>query len=136
MTQTREREARTEEARRRSPGAVVGGAVGLLSGVAALGGAELSAALFGQGSSPVIAVGGATIDASPEWLKSFAIRTFGSDDKLALLIGIGVILAIAAIVLGVLSVRRPRLGILGLIVFGLTGIAASVSRPANGIADA
>ena len=40
-------------------------------------------------------MGGAAVDASPEWLKSFAIRTFGEQDKMALLIGIGVVLTIA-----------------------------------------
>ena len=51
--------------------------MGVLAAGVALGTAELLAALFGPGSSPIVAVGGAAVDASPEWLKSFAIRTFG-----------------------------------------------------------
>jgi DMSO/TMAO reductase YedYZ molybdopterin-dependent catalytic subunit len=84
----------------------------------------------------MIAVGAAAIDATPEWLKTFAIREFGSRDKLALLIGIGTVLAIVAIVLGVVSVRRPRVGAFGLAFFGAIGVAASVTRPANGFGDA
>ena len=81
----------------------------------ALGTAELLAAVFGPGSSPIVAVGGAAVDASPEWLKSFAIRTFGEQDKLALLIGIGVVLTIAVAIVGAASVaaaapRHRRVG--------------------------
>ena len=114
--------------RRRGAGA----AIGLLSGAVALGIAQLTAGLVGGASSPVIAVGEWTIDASPEWLKSFAIRTFGSNDKAALLTGMGVVLVAAAIVLGIVSVRRPRAGIAGLVVLGGVGAIAAATRPANG----
>jgi DMSO/TMAO reductase YedYZ molybdopterin-dependent catalytic subunit len=107
----------------------------LAAGVA-LGVAELLAALFGPGSSPIVAVGGAAVDASPEWLKSFAIRTFGAHDKVALLIGIGLVLIVVVSVLGAASERRPRLGIVGSVALGVIGAAAAVSRPANGLADA
>jgi DMSO/TMAO reductase YedYZ molybdopterin-dependent catalytic subunit len=113
-----------------------GAAIGVLAAGVALGTAELLAALFGPGSSPIVAVGGAAVDASPEWLKSFAIRTFGSQDKIALLIGIGVVLVVVVSTLGAASVRRPRLGIVGSVVLGAIGAAAAVSRPANDPSDA
>ena len=66
-----------------------GALVGLLTVAVALGIAELTAAFVGgEQASPVIAVGGVAIDATPEWLKSFAIRTFGERDKDVLTIGI------------------------------------------------
>ena len=65
------------------PRRAAGAAIGVLAAGVALGVAELLAAVFGPGSSPIVAVGGAAIDASPEWLKSFAIRTFGAHDKVA-----------------------------------------------------
>jgi DMSO/TMAO reductase YedYZ molybdopterin-dependent catalytic subunit len=108
----------------------------VLAAAVALGIAELLAAVFGPGSSPIVAVGGAAVDASPEWLKSFAIRTFGARDKVALLIGIGVVLLVLVSVLGAASGRRPRLGIVGSVVLGAIGAAAAFSRPANGLADA
>jgi DMSO/TMAO reductase YedYZ molybdopterin-dependent catalytic subunit len=114
----------------------LGGVIGLLAGAVALGTAELVAAVLGPGSSPIVAVGGAAIDASPEWLKAFAIRTFGEHDKLVLLLGIGIVLAILAAALGIASVRRPRLGIVGFVALSAIGAAAAVSRPANGPADA
>jgi DMSO/TMAO reductase YedYZ molybdopterin-dependent catalytic subunit len=119
----------------RAPSQVKGAAVGVLAACVALGAAELLAALFGPGSSPIVAVGGAAVDASPEWLKSFAISTFGERDKLALLIGIGVVLAIAVAVVGAASWRRPRLGIAASVVLGAIGAAAAVTRPVNGVGD-
>src|SRR5919204_3122675 len=113
-----------------------GATIGVLSGAVALGAAELLAAAFGPGSSPILAVGGAAIDASPEWLKSFAIRTFGASDKLALLVGIGLVLAVLAAVLGAASGRRPRLADGGLAVLGAIGAAAAASRPSNDWWDA
>jgi DMSO/TMAO reductase YedYZ molybdopterin-dependent catalytic subunit len=113
-----------------------GAVIGVLAAGVALGTAELLAAFFGPGSSPIVAVGGAAVDASPEWLKSFAIRTFGSQDKVALLVGIGVVLVVVVSVLGAASARRPRLGIVGSVILGAIGAAAAVGRPANDLADA
>jgi DMSO/TMAO reductase YedYZ molybdopterin-dependent catalytic subunit len=111
----------------------VGAAIGVLSGAVAIGAATLAAGVIGAGSSPILAVGAAAVDASPEGLKRFAIETFGTDDKTALLLGIGVVLTIAAVVLGIASIRRPRAGVIGLIVLGLIGAVAAVTRPANGL---
>jgi DMSO/TMAO reductase YedYZ molybdopterin-dependent catalytic subunit len=119
-----------------APRRVTGAIVGVLAAGVALGTAELLAALVGPGSSPILAVGGTAVDASPEWLKSFAIRTFGEQDKLALLIGIGVVLAIAVAAVGAASWRRPRLGIAASVVLGAIGAAAAVTRPANSLGDA
>ena len=113
-----------------------GAAIGVLAAGVALGTAELLAAVFGPGSSPIVAVGGAAVDASPEWLKSFAIRTFGERDKIALLIGIGVVLGVVVAVLGAGSGRRPRLGVVGPVILGAIGAAAAVTRPTNDLADA
>ena len=115
---------------------VAGGFLGLLSGAVALGAAQLIAGLLGGESSPMIAVGSASIDAAPAWVKEFAIRTFGTNDKRALLIGIAVILAIVAVVLGIASIRRPRVGMIGLVVFGAIGLVAALTRPSSGLEDA
>ena len=115
---------------------VAGAFLGLLSAAVALGVAQLVAGLVGGTSSPVIAVGSAAIDLAPPWLKSFAIDTFGSHDKPALLIGIGAILAIVAVVLGIISLRRPRVGVSGLVIFGAIGLVASLTRPTATLAYA
>ena len=103
--------------------------VGLICGAVAIGVAQLAAGLIDPGASPIVAVGSAAIDATPEWLKSFAIRTFGSNDKTALLAGIGVVLAIVASLIGVAAVRRPVWGYVGLAAFGLVGVIAAATRP-------
>src|SRR5215207_7321631 len=114
----------------------VGGAIGVLAAGVALGTAELLSAVFGPGSSPIVAVGGAAVDATPEWLKSFAIRTFGEQDKLVLLMGIGIVLGISVAIVGAASWRRPRLAIGASAVLGAIGAAAAVTRPANDLGDA
>src|SRR5690606_2759560 len=73
-----------------------------LCGIAAtavtLGVAELLAGLLvrlsgGSGTpSPLLAVGGAFVDRTPTWLKNWAVETFGTADKVALGVGIGVTL--------------------------------------------
>ena len=115
----------------------LGGALtGVLTAAVALGVAELVAGTISRESSPVIAVGSAFIDLTPRPLKDFAIRTFGEDDKNALLIGTGVVLVLFAIAIGLLTLRRRRYGVAGVAVFGLVGVAAALTRPGAGIADA
>ncbi len=107
----------------------LGVVLGVASACVALGVAHLVAAFVGGESSPVIAVGSAAIDLTPEWLKAFAIRTFGEQDKLVLLTGVAVVITVLAIVLGVASVGRPRTGLVGLTVLGAVGTAAALTRP-------
>src|SRR6478736_8512522 len=91
-----------------------GAVVGVLTALFALGIAEVIASFIDDQSSPLVAVGSALIDATPEWLKSFAIRTFGVNDKRALIVGMVVVILILAAVLGIASIRRPRIGLTGL----------------------
>jgi len=95
----------------------------------ALGVAQLVAGWVGVGASPVVAVGQGAIDRTPPWLKDFAIRTFGSHDKQVLLIGIGIVLVIAAVLIGIVAVRRPRVGWIGLAVLTGIGVWAVLTRP-------
>jgi DMSO/TMAO reductase YedYZ molybdopterin-dependent catalytic subunit len=110
--------------------------IGLVSGGVAIGVAQLIAGLMNPQASPIITVGQAVIDATPEWLKSWAIRTFGERDKLVLLGGMGVVLGGTSIALGIGSVRRPWVGIAGLVVFGVIGVAAAWTRPSAAPTDA
>src|SRR3989454_1921798 len=118
------------------PGRIVGGAIGLLSAAVALGVGHLIAGLVGGTSSPVIAVGSTAIDASPEWLKSYAIRTFGTNDKAVLVAGIGAVVAIVSIIVGVVALQRPRVGVVALVALGTVGATAAVARPENGLGAA
>ena len=79
--------------------------------------------------SPIDAVGSEVIDRAPVWLKDLAIEWFGTNDKLALRIGIITILTIAAVALGVAAARRVWVGVAGIAVFGVVGALAAAHRP-------
>ncbi|GAA3460922.1 molybdopterin-dependent oxidoreductase [Saccharothrix longispora] len=103
--------------------------VGLLGVAAALAAGHLVAALVGPPSSPFLAVGNTAIDFTPSPVKDFAVRTFGTYDKLVLLLGMALVLLVAALVAGLLSRRSPLPGTVLAVVLGLLGVAAVVYRP-------
>ncbi|MFI6522785.1 molybdopterin-dependent oxidoreductase [Spirillospora sp. NPDC050679] len=109
--------------------------IGLLCVAVALGAAEFAAAFVRAQAAPVIAVGGAAIDLTPEWLKSFAIRTFGEHDKQVLLGGLVLGLAVFAALLGLAAGRSRALGSLGVAALGLVGAVAAFTRPGGGLTD-
>ena len=119
-------------ARRR---ARLGAIAGLLAAATALGVGQLVAGLTGANGSPVVAVGQLQIDFTPPWLKNFAITNFGSDDKLVLVGGILVVLAIFAAVIGVEATRRLWYGMAGLLVFAAIGLTAAATRPTASVAS-
>ncbi|MFF7379078.1 sulfite oxidase [Streptomyces massasporeus] len=110
---------------------------GLLAGLTALAVAELVAGVLRPQAGPVVAVGGAAIDRTPAVVKDWAIRTFGTNDKLVLQIAILAVLAVFALALGVLALRHRRLGAAGILVFGAVGTVAALNRPdSTGLTDA
>ncbi|MFE9539687.1 molybdopterin-dependent oxidoreductase [Streptomyces sp. NPDC006691] len=110
---------------------------GLLAGYAALAVAELVSAAVRPQASPVVAVGGAAIDRTPPAVKDWAIRHFGTNDKLVLQLGILAVLALFAMLLGVIALRYRKIGALGVLLFGVVGALAATSRPdSTGAADA
>ncbi|MEG9550779.1 molybdopterin-dependent oxidoreductase [Streptomyces fimicarius] len=109
---------------------------GLLAGFASLAFAELVSAAVRPEASPVTAVGGAAIDRTPAGVKDWAIRTFGEDDKLVLQLGIVATLALLALAVGLLALRHRRTGAAAVLLFGVVGTAAAVSRPdSTGLVD-
>lgn len=108
---------------------VSGALMGLVTAAVAIGAADLVAGIVDPQASPIVAIGQAVIDATPEWLKSFAIRTFGSSNKAVLLLGIGGVLLGIAIALGLASRRRVGAGIAGLAGLGAVGALAAITRP-------
>jgi DMSO/TMAO reductase YedYZ molybdopterin-dependent catalytic subunit len=116
--------------------AAAGALTGLLATAAAIGVAQLVAGITGSAGEPVIAVGSAAIDLTPVPVKDFAIEHFGSHDKMVLLAGIYVVLALFAMLTGILARRRLAYGLAGLAVFAALGVAAEATRPVSGPADA
>ncbi|MBM2622079.1 molybdopterin-dependent oxidoreductase [Actinoplanes sp. LDG1-06] len=91
--------------------------------------AELFAAATRPDAAPLIAVGGAIIDATPTAVKEFAVRELGTHDKPVLLASIGLVLALFAAAIGVLGRRRRVLVVAGTVVLGAAGATAALSRP-------
>jgi DMSO/TMAO reductase YedYZ molybdopterin-dependent catalytic subunit len=110
--------------------ALLGAVAGLVAGGVAVTVGMLVAGLIGV-ISPIDGVGSAFIDRTPLWLKQRAIEWFGTNDKLALRVGITVILAVISVVLGMIATRQRIVGIAGISAFGVVGAAAASSRPAE-----
>jgi len=102
---------------------------GLLSGTVGVSIGYLVAGLTGPVGSPVVAVAQLLIDLSPPAAKDFAIRNFGTHDKLVLQIGVLVVLAAFAAVIGVLAQRSLALGVAGVGLFAVVGTIAAGTRP-------
>jgi DMSO/TMAO reductase YedYZ molybdopterin-dependent catalytic subunit len=102
---------------------------GLLAAAVALGIGQLVAGIVAPDGSPVVAVGEASIGLAPRPVHDFAISTFGSHDKVALVVGILAVLTIFAAIVGVLAMRRLWYGMSGLAVFAALGLLAALTRP-------
>ncbi|MET0662638.1 MAG: molybdopterin-dependent oxidoreductase [Ilumatobacteraceae bacterium] len=113
----------------------LGSVAGLTAAVVALGVAELVAGLSRTWKGPILDVGDRVIDHVPVAVKEFAIEQFGTNDKPALLVGIGAVLAIYAAVMGAIAFRtRIEIGLIGIGVFGLIGAYAALTRRVGGSA--
>jgi DMSO/TMAO reductase YedYZ molybdopterin-dependent catalytic subunit len=107
--------------------------VAVLTGVLGVGAAlavgHLVAGVLHPNASPFLAVGNTAIDLTPSALKEFAVRNFGTKDKLVLISGMGVVLFGFAVIAGLLSRRNPLPGTVLAVVLGGLGIAAVLARP-------
>ncbi len=117
---------------------LAGAVAGLVALVVFLGAAELVAAAVGPESAPTIAVGQVAIAHTPNGIKEFAIRHFGEHDKMALLTGISVVLALVAAGVGAAAgfTRRRVVAVLAAGVLGAVSAASAASLPTGGPLDA
>ena len=123
------------------PGIALSGLIGIIALGLTLALAELlsaAAQLFGwlaPASSPLGSLGQTFIALTPEWLKQFAISTFGTNDKAALLVGMGLTLVVVGVVIGIIGRDRPRwaVGIAGVLV--VVTAAAILARPGASVLD-
>ncbi len=98
---------------------VLAAAAGVLAGTAV--------AAVTNGPSPLVAVGNAAIERTPGALKDFAVRTFGEDDKLVLLLGMGAVLVLAAAGIGVVGLRHRRTALVLVVAIGALALVASAA---------
>lgn len=120
----------------RPAGLARGALAGLVAAGLALGVGEFVAGAVKGSTAPIVGVGNWVIDHVPPSVKTFAIRTFGTHDKQALIVGTTISLLVFAAFVGAVATRRLRLGLAGVGVFGLVGILATLSRPTADLADA
>ncbi len=71
------------------------------------------------------------VDHAPTALKNFAIQTFGTADKVALIVGIVGVLAALAAGVGVIATRRRWAGMAGIVALAVVGGAAALGRPGS-----
>ena len=106
---------------------VAGCAAGLLAGLAAVAASEAVAALVDGVTSPLLAVGNRAVDATPRPLKELAIERFGEHDKPVLIGGVVVTVAVLALLIGVVGVRRPRVALGAFLALSLVATVASIT---------
>ena len=98
----------------------------------ALASSELIAGLFLNAPSLIRTIGQRIIDITPAPVEDWAISTFGTNDKLVLIIGIVVVsLAIGAI-LGLVARARPGPAAAGIVAFGVVGFVVGLTDPLAG----
>ena len=102
---------------------------GVLAAGVALAISEFLSGLFFSAPSLVLALGEKAIDLAPGPVERWAIATFGTYDKLVLVVGIVVVTLILGAIFGVVSRTKPAAAILGFVVFGLLGFAAASAVP-------
>ncbi|KJQ54480.1 molybdopterin-dependent oxidoreductase [Microbacterium sp. SA39] len=107
-------------------------AAGLSAAVVGVGAAELVAAIVEPAASPFAVIGSGLIDLAPSWAKDTAIALFGTGDKVALLVGIAIVLAVVAALAGVLELRRSGVGAVILGALGALAVVAAMIRPGAG----
>ncbi|MDQ4116992.1 MAG: molybdopterin-dependent oxidoreductase, partial [Actinomycetota bacterium] len=93
--------------------------LGLLGVGSALAVGDLVAGLVSPPASPFLAVGNQFIRITPEPLKQFAIAAFGVYDKLVLLSGMGLVVAVLGVVAGLAGRRRVVHGVAVVVAMGL-----------------
>ncbi len=105
------------------------GIAGAVSAALALGLSEFVAGLVSSLPSLVESLGNWMIDIVPKSVKDFAISVFGTNDKLALLIGIGIVTLLIGAGTGILARRHSWVAIVVFLGFGVLASLAAAREP-------
>ncbi len=108
---------------------------GILATIVGMAAGHLVASLLDPASSPVLSVGSTVIDLTPTPMKEWAIRQFGTADKLILVGSVLVGALVLAAIGGILARRRFVLGAGLLLVLVAVAGATALLRPTAGVAD-
>ncbi len=102
---------------------------GALAAVLGIAVGEAAAGFVAGAPSLVVAIGDLVIENQPPGAKELVVALFGSNNKLALEVGIVAASLVLAGVLGVAGRRRFGVPVAGFLAAGLVGLVASLSRP-------
>lgn len=128
-------EEKTSAGQAFQPSRLFSALAGILAGATAIAVAELVAAFRPNWRNPLFTVGDRFISITPSWLKDFAIATFGTNDKVALLVGIGIFLAVFSAIVGVVALRHSlKIGLVGIGLFALVGIFSVIAGSGGPVA--
>lgn len=103
-------------------------AAGLLSAGLLFASAEVLSTFVSTRSSPLTSVGSTFIDFTPAWMKNFAIDTFGTNDKLVLLLSMGVVVAVLAALAGLCARRIFCVGAAMVVAFAVVMVVCILTR--------
>ena len=106
--------------------------LGVVAAGFALASSELIAGLFVSAPSLIRTIGQRIIDITPAPLEDWAISTFGTNDKLVLIIGIVVVSLVIGALLGLLARNRPGPAAAGFVAFGVVGFVVGLTDPLAG----
>ena len=106
--------------------AAAGGAIAAAVSIAV---SELVAGLIQGAPSLVVAIGTLVIDLQPAGAKDVVVGLFGTNDKLALNVGVVLAALLIAAALGVVGRHRPRRTVGGFIAFGIVALVAAWREP-------
>jgi DMSO/TMAO reductase YedYZ molybdopterin-dependent catalytic subunit len=116
--------------RRRPLNRDLGGALaGAAAGILGLGVAEVIAGVIAPASAPLIALGDVVVNATPMWLKDFAVKYFGTHDKQVLLANALLVALLLSVVAGIAAVRGKPWGTWLVLALGAVAALAAVTRP-------
>lgn len=101
---------------------------GVAAAAVSLGVTQLLAAFVGPESDSRTAVGSAVIDVTPGPVKEWAITTFGTMDKLVLSVLVLAVIAAIAAIAGSMERRRVPIGSAAIVLAGVAGCVALMSR--------
>ena len=113
----------------------IGWLIGVLSACVAVGVGEAVAVLVRPAAAPLIAVGNRMIILTPESVKRQAIGKVGTNDKTYLIIGICVVLALVAAIVGTLALRSLVAGLVGVGLIGAFAVYCAATAPASRASD-
>lgn len=113
---------------------LTGAGLGIVATGAGLAVAELLVGVISGSSSPVIAVGQQVVDLVPLPVKNWAVETFGTSDKVVLVVTTLVLVFAAGVLIGALAMAgRQIAAMLGIGLIAVLGVSAVAVRPAPSV---